>query len=481
MKAKLLLPAALAALIFLLNACGGKAARSPDVSGSTVDTASTVVSEPDEAVHYPLSFTSLGETVRLEAVGIPDYSPIESVPTGGGPLAAPSIDGYIKYCYDSSLYSFVFDDGSLPVYEKYWFYRDGELVTAGAAGVTPDAEGKYLLYIDFMFADGGAVTARRAAVEITLTKYADYDALRAAGVPRGVEPGETPLSAEYRAWLEERGDTVFDAGTDDPEEAMRHFIELTTADELASDDPFYKLDALKILDVELCGKSYLDLYNVFVVRYSSAVKPSSQSYRMIQYPMDTNIWGTGELDGWLLSEDLAYLKYFGNGVWCSFDHVWGAAYQPACGLTSCAADESLWKKVYPANPVIPDYGERSALLNQPWFLLEDPDKIDWEEMRAVSGLEYSRYMFALVRANAFNSLPNRTSLYGGILGEYRTYPQALRTAAVMLAANNVFPELAGDYADLLRELRAVDPDGFAYCLTQVPAERAAEVSAMIGP
>lgn len=473
MKLRLILPLVLA--LAMLASCASGTVQET-TAGSTSETTAETTAAPEttagtaesthSSLYYGLELVCGGVKAHLDTVEVPSYdASVFTASEGDGALAdaAPTLDMLIQYYYGSSCFSCAMNSGAAPDCQLFWYFSGGSLVAHGGPGTVPDEEGEYLLYIDFLTRSGGGFTARRTAVKLVCTRADSFDALAALGEPRGdALIGDELPSDEF---ITGRAAAVIESALTDPVAVGEEYLRSMYADELSSADPKTKIDELKVLESRQLAHSYLDIYNLTDVGFRYAVKPASSEYYAYSANEDERQYfslGEGELEGWIIREYYLTLKPYPDGVWLRTNTANTAAGWALGEGFVCPEGSPLRESVYaPSTYALSD----TAFAARTSFLTIAPDRLDWTVVRDTVGLEKCREIFAFCAANAFS-------------GTAAT-PQSLYTAAVMLAANNICPELSEDYSNLLKQLRAYDGESFAYSLTQVSEARAAEIAALL--
>lgn len=223
----------------------------------------------------------------------------------------------------------------------------------------------------------------------------------------------------------------------------------------------------------------LDQYDSYVLYYRYAVQPASGAYAYA--PTLTPVWGDGDLAGWAIYDGMIDLKHCDGGVWLRLDgSAPGESYALRKGFVYCGPEEA-WKTIDYTPVSIPGDWRERELGGRFGEIFGRIYALDWMELKNALGADGAACAMAAVRANAFNSLANRSAWEGAdIYGDIRHMPQAVRTISVMYGAANLCPEVEADYACLLKELCALDPEEFTDCLSQIPAERAEQIEALLG-
>ncbi len=129
---------------------------------------------------------------------------------------APVIDVRLRYLKEPDWLTYAFSTGAEPAAERYWLFQDNRLVASGKSGTAPETAGEYLLYIDFLFPENGAVYTERAAVRLNCVEDERYAFEKALGYHDS--PGL--LLFAYLAPLEVVEErtmcSAFEAATDEP-------------------------------------------------------------------------------------------------------------------------------------------------------------------------------------------------------------------------------------------------------------------------
>ncbi len=442
----------------------------------------------------PLDVSVGKQLVKPDVADVTDYDPAAFTPSPmDEELAAnaPRLSLELSYYHDPMRlqYQYGGQHGALvePQGERIWFFADGKLVAGGPLGTWPTEAGEYLCYLDLLFVENGVVTAKRAALQIAVTKSADYDALFAADAPRCdplcCDPKET---AWYftDAWT---GTPTYDASrpvfsaADTPLAVIAALLREKYAEVPGTDDPRKALRDITVLEAEVIGESLLDYHGIRIFSFRAAGTPISPDAAAYLCETEHMTRGDGEDAETVLFEGTIWAKRLEEGYWLPIAGSYQSnSYSELPGYRYCGTDPSVcaYKYVYPAYAE----GNNALVLSVNALILNDPDKISWVEMRDAAGIEYCHEYLTQLRMNAFVCQfvrQNGNSVVPGI-GREQHFSQALRTVAVMHAATELCPEIEEDFAKLLRDLRAIDPESFAYALTQVSAERAEQILSLVG-
>ena len=242
---------------------------------------------------------------------------------------------------------------------------------------------------------------------------------------------------------------------------------------LSETDAGRKLEDYRWLSAEVVGTPLLGECAVWKVYYKLAIKPeSAESYLATTLPTITPVWGEGELKDYIVLDGTATI-HEADGLWSIlglFTPGLDTCREPGLGISPSCGEPLFEGELTEELKALPQAGNETTYLS-------DTDKLDWAALTAEKGAEHARFWFEGIKANAIapeDAEQTRNDVFGGLLSA-----QKLRTACVLWSVNNVMPELAEDYAKLLSQLIQLNSEEFDSCLNQLPAERRAQIIALM--